>query len=79
MDYADYTSALVGAWPEHPPRWAFSGWTYQTLLAFTPGERNVIHEYGVELQRRALVMVAASPKPEEHSRRQSHTSRGPGR
>ena len=58
MDYADCASALVRAWAEYPPRWDFSNWNYRTNMGCSPEETYSIHDYGVELRRRAWTIVA---------------------
>lgn len=56
----DHATAVGIAWRECPPPWSFSNWNYQTDLACSPEERNAIHEYGVDLQRRAWAIVVAA-------------------
>ena len=55
----DYPIALVKSMAEFPPRWDFSNWTYLTDLACAPEEASAIHEYGLELQRRAWTILYA--------------------
>ena len=56
----DYPRALMKAMAEYPPRWDFPNWKYFTAMAYSPKETYAIHAYGVELRRRAWLIVAAT-------------------
>ena len=60
MDDTDYPRALVKAMAEHPPRSEFSNWSYLTAMACSSEETYAIHDYGVELRRRAWAIAAAA-------------------
>ena len=53
----EFTNAVARAWAEYPPSWDLTGWSHQTDLACTQEERDAIHEYGFDLQRRARAAV----------------------
>ena len=56
----EFTNAVARAWAEYPPSWDLTGWSHQTDLACTQEERDAIHEYGFDLQRRATEIAAAA-------------------
>ena len=56
----DFPRAPYEAMQEQQPRWDFRNWDYRTILAQTPDERDAIHQYQVDPQRRAWAKVAAA-------------------
>ena len=65
----DYPRALMRAMEENSPnaRWDFAKRNYLTDLECPPEEMNAIHQYGIELQRRAWEQVAQWQDAQENT------------
>ena len=65
----DYPRALMRAMEENSPnaRWDFAKINYLTDLECPPEEMNAIHQYGIELQRRAWEQVAQWQDAQENT------------
>ena len=71
----DYPRALMRTLVENPPNpiWDFANRNYLTDLERPPEEMNAIHQYGIELQRRAWEIVAEGHEDQENTANVSYT------
>ena len=71
----DYPRTLIRALEENPPNptWDFANRNYLTDLECPPEEMNAIHQYGIELQKRAWEIAAEGQEYQENTANVSYT------